>query len=118
MRAACCLDGNGGQTMGAILGCWCRRRLLKAVYLLDDQENRERDDQEVKNGVKEDAIIESWCPCRLGCGDAGIVFPGEIDKQIGKIHAAKGQTNRWHQDVLYKGCNYLPKRRTDHHGHG
>lgn len=82
MRALGGFDRNGGQAMRAIFGRRGagRRRFLQPVDLLDEHEDDEGNDDEVKRGLKEDPVVDSGGSRSLGCRERGLGCAGQINE--------------------------------------
>jgi len=112
MRAFGCLDWHAGQAQRTILGRRvCRWRcLFQPVHLLDHNEDREGDDDEVQDIVQEQPNIDRGGPGFLGQRQGGIGLAGQIDKDFAEIHAAQQHAQRRHNNILHQGGNDLAER--------
>ena len=87
MTAAGRLDGNFRATERAFLGRGLRlgRRLfflLELIYGPDQEKDREGDDDEIEDGVNEDAKVDGRRPSLLRFFERSIVYVREIYEKI------------------------------------
>lgn len=79
---------------------------LHFFYLLNDQENGKGDDDEINDGIDEDAIVDGY---------GGLVSFRflEGDYQVGKINLAQKHADGRHYDVGNEGTDYFSEGGAD-----
>ena len=82
MGALDSLERNRRQAIRTVLSRGRGRGGLHPIDLSDDQKNRKGNDDEIQNVIDKNAIIQSCSTGGLGRGNTGIVFAGEIDKEV------------------------------------
>jgi len=66
----------------------------------DNQEDAERHDQEVDDGVEEHAVVERGRTGSLCVAQFVVVNGAEIEKQLREIHVAEQKADRRHDYVI------------------
>ena len=93
-----------------------RRRRHQLVQLAQQQEQDKGHDQEIDDGIDEQAVIDGDGLGGLGGGqglDAGVAL--QHHEEIGEIHAAQRQADRRHHHVIDQRGDDAGEGRADDH---
>jgi hypothetical protein len=90
MRTASCFDRNGREAEWAVSHHWhgCLLFALQSIHLPDKHEYREGNNQEVRESIEEDTVIDRGGPGSFRLSEGGIDMPREVDEFVGEVRVA------------------------------
>src|SRR5262249_39746303 len=118
--APLCRNRNRHRALRTIFRRWsrrCRWFCHPLVHHPHQQEHRKRNNQEIDDRVKQNAVIKSRRSRRLGCCQRLVGLVAQVHKQIQKAHVPQHPPKRRHQDVIHGRRYDFAERRADNDAH-
>lgn len=95
------------------IGSRRRRSWHKTIDLLNQDENRRGNNDEVKANVEERAVSNDGRTSLLSGGEGFIFYARKVDIKVGKVHFAEQETERRHKNIGCERGNDFTERRAD-----